>query len=121
MTTEPSDLHDRPDALELIASAREFLTTEINAAAEDRLRYLTRVAANALAIAERQLRMQPDQLVGHAERLTNLGVVSNAELAEAIRGGSLSADWGTTLEMVFTDVVEKVRVVNPGYLAEADR
>jgi hypothetical protein len=47
--------HDEPDAGTLIEAVRSFLTEELEPQTEGRLRYHLKVAANVLAIVEREL------------------------------------------------------------------
>ena len=97
--------HDRPTSAELLEAVFEFLSEEVLPAAEDhRLKFRTRVAMNALAIARREL--ESDM----AEGLTPDEV---AALAGRIRAGDVSAD---TLAVLKEHVAAKLRVSNPAYL-----
>jgi hypothetical protein len=96
--------HDRPTAAELVEAVFEFLGEEVLPSAEDhRLKFRTRVAMNALAIARRELE-------AGAEGLTADEV---AELAARIRAGDAPAD---TLAILKKHVAAKLRVSNPAYL-----
>ena len=56
-------MSDRPTAAELAEAVREFLEAEVLPAAQDaRLRFRTLVAANALAILQRELDLGDDLL-----------------------------------------------------------
>ena len=92
----------RPNARELAASVREFLETEILPAFEDqRMRFRTRVAMNALSIVERE---------SPPPGPTDPGDI---ELARRIRAGDVRDG---DLEAVTAGVREKLLVASPGYL-----
>jgi hypothetical protein len=109
-------LHDDPSPLEIIAEVRGFLATELLPSTEGRVRYMVMVAVNALKIAERQLKLGPQQELDHQSRLKSLGVESDRQLAEMIRDGDLRVPRSQILDTVFLDVLDKISVVNPGYL-----
>jgi hypothetical protein len=97
-------MHDRPNALELLEAVTEFLSTEVLPAATDqRLKFRTLVAINALGIAYRELTSN-SLLLGDDER---------AELARRIRAGEPPDGVLATLK---EDVAAKLRVSNPSYL-----
>jgi hypothetical protein len=77
---------------------------------------LTLVAINALKIAERQLEMGPKQDLDHRTRLRSLGVDSDRQLVDLIRQGDSLVPRSQIVEAVYLDVLDKVSVVNPGYL-----
>jgi hypothetical protein len=95
---------DRPNASELLEAVWEFLSTEVLPSVDDqRLRFRTLVAMNAIGIARRELEadepgLSEDQL---------------AELARRIRAGDVPADAHAQLE---AHVAAKLRVSNPAYL-----
>lgn len=114
----PRAPHDRPSPIELLAAVREFLEQPPG----DRERLHRLVAANVVAIAERELAGAEADATAHDARLTELGVADNRELAEL--AASLDADdpRGVVLTRVLADWARaKVAVVNPRYLEEADR
>jgi len=108
--------HDRPTTVELVEAVREFLEQEVMAATEGSVRFHARVAANVLAIVERELTEGPAQAAAHAERLARLGVASEEELAAAIRAGALDDRRAEVRAAVWETVVDKVRVANPRHL-----
>lgn len=107
--------HDRPTAEELIVAVREFIETEVMAATDGRVRFHARVAANVLAMVERELADEGVAASAHAERLARFGVSDDAELAVAIRAGELDDRWDEVLEAVRATVRDKLSVANPGY------
>jgi hypothetical protein len=93
---------DRPNARELAAAVHEFLETEILPVLDDqRMRFRTLVAMNALSIIERESPepLEPDP--------------ADAALAERIRTGDLREG---DLEMLIRQVRERLLVASPGYL-----
>jgi hypothetical protein len=79
-------------------------------------RFHARVAANMLAIVERELVLGPAQGVAHGQRLEQLGVGDDAELAAAIRSGALDARADEVRAAVWASVRDKLAVANPKYL-----
>jgi Domain of unknown function (DUF6285) len=99
-------LTDRPSAAQLVEASREFLEREIlPTVKDDRLRFRTLVAINALSIAQRDLESEGEEGLS-AEKL--------AELARRIRAGDVPAG---TLAMLKRHVAAKLRVASPRYLA----
>jgi hypothetical protein len=112
--------HGVPTAAELAQAVREFLETEVMPATEGRLRFLARVAANAMAQIERELALGPDLARGHAARLAELGMRDDAQLCAAIRDGSLDERMDELLAVVRAGVVDKLRIANPRHLRPDD-
>jgi hypothetical protein len=107
--------HDVPSAEELVRAVREFLERDVMDATDGRVRFHTRVAANVLGMVERELVMGPSQSDVHASALSQLGVADEAELAAAIRDGSLDHRRAEVLEVVRATVRAKLAVAHPGY------
>lgn len=108
--------HDVPTAAELIESVREWLTRDVVPSTDGRLQFHARVAANVLAMVERELDLGDEQAVAHAQRLDQLGVDDDAALAASIRRREFE-DRGDELRALLLDSVEdKLRVANPKYL-----
>lgn len=123
-------MQDRPNAVELIAAVRHFLEHEILPVQdEQRVRFRTLVAANALAIVERELAVGSGPVEHERERLRLLvgsdhGEVPELrkELARRIRKGD--ADHGAWRHAVFTatlaTVQAKLAIANPKFLEERE-
>jgi hypothetical protein len=107
--------HDPPDAPALLEAVREFLASEIEPQLDGRLRYHLKVAANVLAIVERELRLGDEQAARHAARLARLGFASDAELAAAIRAGALDGRFDELERELRAAVADKLAVARPGY------
>jgi Domain of unknown function (DUF6285) len=106
--------HDRPTAPELVEATREFLETEVLPTVTDqRLRFRTLVAINALGIAQRELESGEAGQSGPAP-----GEPADlAELAARIRAGDVPDG---ALELLREHVAAKLRVASPRYLARYD-
>jgi hypothetical protein len=97
-------MSDRPTALELLEAVEEFLSSEVLPTLDDqRLKFRTLVAMNALGIARREL--EADE--------PGLGEDEIRELARRIRAGDVPADAHAILK---EHVAAKLRVSNPQYL-----
>jgi len=105
--------HDAPDAVALLESVREFLQGDVLAETTGRVQFHTRVAANVVAMVERELRLGPGQAARHAEGLGRLGFADDAGLAAAIRDGALDAHLAEVAAFVRATVVDKLEVANP--------
>lgn len=108
-------LHDAPDLAELVAAVREFVESDVMSATEGRVRFHARVAANLLAMVERELALGPGQAAAHAEGLGRLGISDEAALAATIR--ERAGDVGEEVGRFVRDTVRmKLEVANPSYL-----
>ncbi len=114
MTSMPP--HDVPSASELLDAVREFLESEVIPHTEGRRRFEARVAANVVAMVQREMILGPAQSAAHAERLRRLGVADDEALSRAIRSGKLAERGDEVRAAVRATVADKLRVVNPEYL-----
>lgn len=114
--TEKGLPHDRPTMGELVEAVREWLERDVMASTDGRLQFHARVAANMLAMVERELEMGPAQASAHRQRLAQLGVGDDAELAARIRDGSLDGRIDDVRRLVWESVRDKLAVANPKYL-----
>lgn len=113
---------DRPDALELVATVRDFLET-LRPFVPGYGGFQVRVAANLLAIAERELRLGGEHareeeaalraLVGRDGPAAEL----EAELVRRIRTGELGAGDADVVQQLRRITENKLRVANPKYLS----
>ncbi len=109
--------HDRPDAIELVDIVREFLREEVLDAVDGQLSFHVRVAVNALAIAERELRLGPDHHKAQAARCAAFDCADDTELAEHIRLGELDDRYAEVAAALREMVWDKMSVMNPRYVA----
>lgn len=109
-------LHGDPNAAELIESVREWLERDVMTATEGRLKFHARVAANVLAMVERELAVGDEQSDAHEQRLASLGLSDDAEFAAAIRAGDLDGRLDDVRAVLRSDVDARLAVANPKYL-----
>lgn len=109
-------MHGRPTAEELVEAVREFLERDVMAQTSGALQFHARVAVNALAAVERELRDGEVMAGAHASRLAALGFSTEAELADAIRSGALDDRYDEVAAAVRATVHDKLAVANPKYL-----
>jgi hypothetical protein len=130
-------MNDRPTAIELLAAARGFLETELVSALSDpRLKFQTLIVANVLAIVERELGSEEQQLnAEYAECCSALGLKpqpfvalgelkelvadANRQLCERIRAGKYdeAPSFRKLSTLLEASVKRKLEVANPKYLA----
>ena len=123
-------MQDRPDARELLQALEEFMRERSEASKDrfDRFQFL--VAANSLAILQRELELDDDFIRGEWEGLDGLlGAEEpplrildraarlrerNADLCDRIEGGEFDREGeDRLLRHIYTTVFNKVRIANP--------
>jgi hypothetical protein len=107
--------HDAPTAAQLVEAVRELLESDVVGATTGRVQFHVRVAVNVLGMVERELATGAGLAAAHADRLAELGVASDAELAAAIRSGTLDDRWDEVVTAVRATVADKLSVANPAY------
>jgi len=126
--------NDRPTVAELLEAVRHFIATDVVPALEGKKQFHARVAANVIAIVQRELALEDEQLRGEWLRLNRLlgsETVAPANraamhrqleqrtetLCERIRAGDAdSGAWRTLLlEHVRQTVIDKLAVAKPGF------
>ncbi|MDQ3737988.1 MAG: DUF6285 domain-containing protein [Actinomycetota bacterium] len=113
--SELTDLYGSPTAGELLQAVREWLERELVAEAPGRLRFDARVAANVLAIVERELAHGDQHRRRHAERLGSLGVTDDRELAALIRSGVTDRRLAEIAAALAEAVADRLAVDDPRY------
>lgn len=112
--------HDPPTSAQLVEAVREWLETQVMPNVSGAMQFHARVAANVLAMVEREIELGPEQRATHETGLRALGCADDAELARRIRSGDLCGPDGRVRDdvesFVFDSVVDKLRVANPKYL-----
>ncbi len=109
-------IHGRPTALELVEAVREFLERDVMPGTEGRLSFHARVATNVLKTVERELAEDPARRHEHDADLAGLGVATEAELAAAIRAGTLDDRLADVQAAVLRTVRARLEVANPKHL-----
>lgn len=111
--------HDAPTAAQLAEAVREWLENHVMPNVSGAMQFHARVAANVLAMVEREIALGPEQNARHAAGLDALGCEDDADLAQRIRTGRFDSDGVIRADVeafVFESVVDKLRVANPKYL-----
>jgi aminoglycoside phosphotransferase (APT) family kinase protein len=114
----PTAPFGRPTAAELVEAVGEYLN-DVMERNEGGARFEARVARNALAVAERELRLGPALADAHAARLAGLGFTDDAALASALRAGALDAEWEAIARVLAASARDQLLVANPSYLPAA--
>jgi Domain of unknown function (DUF6285) len=113
--------HGAPTTQELAEAVREFLEEEVMPAVPQRLSFLARVAANAVAQIERELELGARHAAAHQARLASLGIADDGELCRAIRDGTLDDRMDEVIEVARQSTIEKLMVANPRWLLPDDQ
>lgn len=108
--------HDVPTAAELVEAVREWVERDVSGGAPVSP-FHARVATNVLAMVERELTLGPAHDLRHGERLAQLGVADDRELAAGIRAGRFDDRADEVRALVWESVRDKLAVANPRYLA----
>jgi Domain of unknown function (DUF6285) len=113
---------DRPTEAEFLSAIAGFLREEATPAldrAEPRLGFQMRVAANALAILEREARLGPAADARELERLAGLlgrkGTLAelNRELARQLRAGERDERDHELMAHLEATIADKIAIANP--------
>ena len=113
---------DRPTASEFLAAVADFLREEATPAldrSDPRLGFQMRVAANSLAILERESRLGPAADARELVRLIKLlgrdGTLDelNRELARQLRAGERDERDGSLMAHLDATVADKIGIANP--------
>lgn len=113
---------DRPTAIELIESVKDFLGDEALPSLSGHMAFQVRVAANLLAIAQRELeegpRMRRDEHQRLREILGKEGSLEDleAELIGLIREGDLDSNRDAVVQHLRRTSEDRLRIANPKYL-----
>lgn len=108
--------HDLPTAQQLVGAVRHWLAEELGPSLDGASRFHARVAANMLAIAERELEHGDAHRSAHRERLAFLGVADDAALAAAIRSGDLDDRHADVVAAIDASLRDELSVAHPGYV-----
>ena len=114
-------MHDRPTAAQLVAAVRDFLERVAQPELSGHSAFHARVAANALAIVERELALGAGQDPAERERLSALlggdGPLEaqNRALCREIRAGRITLDTPGLIEHLRATTLAKLAVDQPSY------
>ena len=114
-------MQDRPDPDELLAAVAAFLREQAMPQLKGQAAFHARVAANAVDIVRRQLRLAPDAEAAERERLRALlgadGSLRelNQRLCRAIADGTLGLHTPGLLDHLWRVTLDKLAVDQPHY------
>jgi hypothetical protein len=117
-------LHDRPSLAELLAAVRSYIADEVAPAAGDRrARFRALIAANVLAIAERELAASAEDALAEGRALERLGYfgddveAARRELCADVRAGAFDSPERSAAATAYARemVVRKLAVANPRF------
>ena len=114
-------MHDKPSAAQLIAAVRDFLERVAQPELSGHSAFHARVAANALAIVERELALAAEQDAAERARLRALLggdaplEAQNRVLCEEIRAGRKTLATPGLFEHLRATTLAKLAVDQPGY------
>lgn len=111
--------YDAPGALDLIEAVRGYLSDELLPRTQGADRWLVRIAANALAIAAREVALGPTHRAAHRQWLDALGAADDPSLSALIRSGDLDERWAAVHEALTAIVDDKLDAASPAH-READ-
>ncbi|MDL5158887.1 phosphotransferase family protein [Actinomycetospora termitidis] len=106
---------ERPTVDDLLDAIAGAVVDEL-APADDRSRYLARVARNGLQIVRRELTLGPELTRRHAECLARAGCADDVELAARLRDGSLDPDDEPVAAAVRSATLSRLALSNPRYV-----
>lgn len=109
---EPFDL---PTSDELVGAVRHWIESTLMSELDGATRFHARVAANMLAIVQREIADGGASVNAHRARLSALGFESDRDLADAIRRGDLDDRRAEVIESVTATLADELAVDNPGY------
>jgi hypothetical protein len=116
-------LHDRPSYAELLAAVRDYLTREVAATSDRRARFRALIAANVLAVVEREIAAAPADAAAEDAALRALGYPDGTAnerrkaLCAAIRRGDYDAPERFAAASAYARamVERKLAVANPKF------
>jgi hypothetical protein len=126
-------VQDRPDASELLAALRMFLTEEVAPVVPDELRFSMRVAINVCGMLEREAALGERDVRAEAAALAELFGEEPPEgeprpaarelqrrLAGAIRAGELDERLAEVVPVLREQLAARLRVAHPGWESFSD-
>lgn len=116
-------MQDQPAAKDLVTAVREFIESVAMPNLQGHAAFHARVAANALAIVERELTIAPDANAQERNRLKALlgqdGTLEelNWALCEALRSGDIDLGTQGLREHLWQTTLAKLAIDQPRYAA----
>ena len=112
--------HDYPSITDMVAAVRDWIERDVMPAGSQPNGFHARVAANMLAIVQREIDFGPAQASRHHDRLALFGVADDAAWCAAIRAGDLDDRLDEVRTAVHEAVRDKLAVANPRYLERVE-
>ncbi len=116
MTSSERELHPLPSAVDLLEAVEDWLRAEVVPGPDGRVGFHARVAANVVGMVRRELLAGDAALVAHRERLAQLGVSTERELAEAIAAGTYDDREDELVAALRAAALAALEVANPAHL-----
>lgn len=116
-------MNDEPTAAELLASVHDFIRNHAMPQLEGHAAFHARVAANVVAIVQRELEHGPAQTTAERDRLRGLlgadGSIEelNRELCHRIRAGELDETSESLMDHLWLSTLAKLSIDQPQYAA----
>ncbi len=114
-------LQDPPATEDLLVAVREYLQEEILPNADQAKRVHALMAIKIMGVIERELSIGPRLESEHEEALRSLGISNEAELAAAIRSGSLDSRRDELVKVLRHTTASKLMVASPAFLDRAQK
>ena len=117
---------DKPDIKEILVTVKELLESIANKSKGGE-RYDALCGAFLIGVVDRELDLGERQDEGQSGELQQLlgreGSLSDLyqQFGQQIRRGELDEQWPAAFDFAFKQVVDKVSVTNPNYLADMHR
>jgi hypothetical protein len=108
-------VYGRPTLGELVAAVRESLADAAAGQGPSLSGFSARVAANVLAMVERELARGAADQQAYAAALARLGVADEAELAAQIRAGQRDRELAELVAAYRHIIAARLAVAHPGY------
>jgi hypothetical protein len=108
-------VYGRPTLGELVGAVRESLAAAATGSGPALSGFAARVAANALAMAERELARGDADQRAYDDALARLGAADEAALAAEIRAGHRDGQLGEIAREFRAIVAARLAVAHPGY------
>jgi hypothetical protein len=108
-------VYGRPTLSELVAAVRESLRDAAVGKGDPPTGYSARVAANVLAIVERELARGAADQRAYTSLLARLGAADEAALAAQIRAGDRDHELAEIAGLLRGIVAARLAVAHPGY------
>ncbi len=112
----PDPVYGTPTAAALLGAVRDFLHQDVLESITGHTRYLLQVAIHVIDIVRRECEQRPGATAALQTALAELGVTSEATLADAIWAGALDSRADDLQRYLHLATATRLEVANPRYL-----